>query len=1465
MLSMIGSDISSGSPIRRCDLTALIAFAFQMCCVCWIGLSGSCSIAAADEFDDEPQSGLLAEISQAGKSVYRLDARPAFDWQNFSPDVRVGEGAYRIDWRGVILIREPGVYRFHGRVQGKVKLYIEDQLVLETETDSIGFATSESCRLSAGEFPVRIEFRSGADNSSIQLFWSSDRFTLEPLPADVFYVSQDILEQLDLGKTVSSPDISVIHSLQRGAQLSDGLRCAACHRSAADIPVLPAPNLARIADAATPSAVIDRLVSTAPILTDSRMPHFALSQKQAEQIAAFLFSVAQKPRSEKPLKIKENDVQRGDELLLSTGCIACHELPRRLVASEMPATRDATYSGPSFDGIEARRDAQYILRWLRDPASLNSDHRMPVFDLSDDERRQIAASLTWGSKKVAESPDKGRDVTNTEPGDVDAGRKLVRQLRCYSCHAIPGMDNERETRVDLAVQMSVDNLEPGGCLSKNSVGGSTPRFSLDDRDRQALVDWYREFLSSRGANDDGVHRLSSMDHGQRVIQRKQCLACHDRDQSRGLSAIAGKIEQQLATLRGRSQAFVPPSLTAVGDKLNDAYLAKAVAGQQGSGRLPWLSVRMPKFAHTPEESESLLAYFLTADRIPDSADSAREDIVKAAVAGETSTEDLLIGNQLTGAGGFNCVACHQAGAFEPRNVALGTRGSDLLTMGQRLRPRFFQRWMKNPIRVVAGIEMPAIKRATPGVLDEDLSNQMSVIWKAIRDPRFTAPTVVSRYEQFVNVGPGEPPRIIRDVFTLGEDKNREGVARSFAIGLGNGHNLLIDLDTLQLRQWTIGEFARQRTEGKSWFWSTAGIEVIRQPNILGPPEFLFQLRTNGSGILSPVEDEGRISELTRYTTDATGVTLWHRIRFPVSDNSEPRSPAEGKTRNPHSAMTAWDNPQSPVRTVTIRERIEALDFDGKTGWTRAFYLEDVDPNLQLVTMPGVSIASTNVPTARMEQSGPDPASGEKSDGRRLLEVNGIVPQSIPRVVATELPVIMTTAEPVTTVPGFRGERLPLPTNIMPTAIAWQSDGSMVFTSLKGHVWIARDTDGDGAEDSLSLFEEGLSAPFGVVVDGDSVIVSHKPEVLRLRDSDGDGRADVREVVASGWGLTDDYHDWTSGLIRDTHQNLYVGLGSDYSQKGRPENRDRWRGTVLKIDPSGIITPIAFGFRYPMGLAFDGSGRLYATDNQGVQNTFNEINHIVQGAHYGVPSRHFADDSVSHETPALQIPHPWTRSVNSILFFPKMFQSMGLAGQGVGCEYDLRFLIRFNIQQVNGVMQGASYPLSLPDQAAGGSNFIGPICSAISPAGELYVGSIWDSGWQGGPNTGGIEKLIPDVNSRPNGIREVEATVNGFRIHFFDTVDGSGRLSRRDSYSVQGYTRVWGGSYATPDSEQHSCEISSVVIADDQKSIELRIEDLRQGSLYDLSIRQADEADGPETPVSFWPSEAHYFLKKKPTQ
>src|SRR5438876_11937514 len=98
--------------------------------------------------------------------------------------------------------------------------------------------------------------------------------------------------------------------------------------------------------------------------------------------------------------------------------------------------------------------------------------------------------------------------------------------------------------------------------------------------------------------------------------------------------------------------------------------------------------------------------------------------------------------------------------------------------------------------------MPAILRPVPGILDEKVDSHLDALWFGLNDPRLELPS--ANAIQVVSTRPGEPALIVRDSFEY-----RPGLAtvRPFAVGLPNGHNVLIDLDTLSLRRWWIGDFA----------------------------------------------------------------------------------------------------------------------------------------------------------------------------------------------------------------------------------------------------------------------------------------------------------------------------------------------------------------------------------------------------------------------------------------------------------------------------------------------------------------------------------------------------------------------------------------------------------------------------------------------------------------------------------
>src|SRR5262249_53134597 len=83
-----------------------------------------------------------------------------------------------------------------------------------------------------------------------------------------------------------------------------------------------------------------------------------------------------------------------------------------------------------------------------------------------------------------------------------------------------------------------------------------------------------------------------------------------------------------------------------------------------------------------------------------------------------------------------------------------------------------------------------------------------------------------------------------------------------------GHNILIDLDTLSLRRWWVGDFASQHVRGKKWYWETAGLTLFDQPS---SPSLL--------DIKPPPTNSGEtLGWLEWYEHTADGVRIGYRLK-----------------------------------------------------------------------------------------------------------------------------------------------------------------------------------------------------------------------------------------------------------------------------------------------------------------------------------------------------------------------------------------------------------------------------------------------------------------------------------------------------------------------------------------------------------------------------------------------------------
>ena len=97
-------------------------------------------------------------------------------------------------------------------------------------------------------------------------------------------------------------------------------------------------------------------------------------------------------------------------------------------------------------------------------------------------------------------------------------------------------------------------------------------------------------------------------------------------------------------------------------------------------------------------------------------------------------------------------------------------------------------------------------------------------------------------------------------------------------------------------------------------------------------------------------------------------------------------------------------------------------------------------------------------------------------------------------------------------------------------MAFMDNNTLLICTREGEVWKFNTQDGQ-----WELYADGLHESLGLWIDrkkGD-VYVMQRPELTRLVDTNKDGKADLYQTVNAGWGLTDNYHEYTFGPVRDS--------------------------------------------------------------------------------------------------------------------------------------------------------------------------------------------------------------------------------------------------------------------------------------------------------------------------------------------
>lgn len=206
--------------------------------------------------------------------------------------------------------------------------------------------------------------------------------------------------------------------VEAGHRLYTALACAACHvppgqKNAAATP--PRVSHDHIAAKFTPAGLKQYLLDPDAHYAWNPMPDFKLSEQEASALSAYLVSAGNKQPAISAPNLDKADPQRGQQLLASAGCVACHG------GTEQRSTLNAVV----FDGIG--KDS-----WNRGClAADEAGHKTaPAFQLSHSQRGAIAAFATSGN---------GWALVIDEPSEFAARQYAA--MRCANCHPRDGQES----------------------------------------------------------------------------------------------------------------------------------------------------------------------------------------------------------------------------------------------------------------------------------------------------------------------------------------------------------------------------------------------------------------------------------------------------------------------------------------------------------------------------------------------------------------------------------------------------------------------------------------------------------------------------------------------------------------------------------------------------------------------------------------------------------------------------------------------------------------------------------------------------------------------------------------------------------------------------------------------------------------------------------------------------------------
>ncbi|GAB3544253.1 OmpA family protein [Spirosoma fluminis] len=240
------------------------------------------------------QTGLKGEyfigVNFARKVGSRIDRQLNFNWSEGSPARGIPHSYYSIRWTGKLFAPVTGVYRFYANVDDGIRLWVDNQLVIESWQLNDSENYMGTIKLQAGRYySFRVDYFNDMLGGELQLYWerpdakapAPDRYTKRPvgdiIPANFYFQKEPPVALVTIPAKPATPKPAAIAK-------------ATPVRPVPKKPLVTRPTPVTTNSAAAPGSTSQS--ATDPALSIERGTTFSLPRVQFEQSSYVLLTEA---------------------------------------------------------------------------------------------------------------------------------------------------------------------------------------------------------------------------------------------------------------------------------------------------------------------------------------------------------------------------------------------------------------------------------------------------------------------------------------------------------------------------------------------------------------------------------------------------------------------------------------------------------------------------------------------------------------------------------------------------------------------------------------------------------------------------------------------------------------------------------------------------------------------------------------------------------------------------------------------------------------------------------------------------------------------------------------------------------------------------------------------------------------------------------------------------------------------